>query len=486
MLKDLLRSSPFQITLLYTLVFTASSIVMLAFIYLGASREFRKTLQGQIANETAILQRTFRTRGYAELIATIEERSNAPTTSFFLYAVTDKAGRQTVGNLPTDELGVGWREVTLRHNIVDPEDAGRTLLMMHGTTLGDGNLLIVGAGLDQGNDLRDLMISSLISSLAFVLPMVLGGGIFLSRAVLARVSTIDRASKRIMAGNLSRRLPINGSSDEFDQLSQSMNEMLDRIEELMGSVKQVTTDIAHDLRTPLGRLRQQLESAPPANPSPEVYIHLIEKVKVETDQILRTFDALLHIGQISATDIRKRFANIDFSELTSQLAESYQPVAAEKDQRFSATIAPGIRIYGQSELVAQMLVNLIENAVNHSPDGAAISLWLGRHGGAVQLILADTGPGIPPEHWAKIFHPFYRLERSRRTPGSGLGLALVRSIAKIHGVTIALGDNAPGLVARLTFPDRKQGIKHNSSRAALRSRVQVRSGVGVLADELIE
>ena len=469
MLKDLLRSSPFRITILYTLLFIVSSMIMLTFIYVSASREFRKTLQSQIANETALLHRTFQTRGYAELVETIQERSNAPTTSFFLYAIADASGKQAVGNLPGGKLGLGWREVTLSHNIVDPEDDGHTLLMMYGTPLGDGTLLVVGAGLDQGNDLRALMINSLFSSLAFILPMVLVSGILLSRAVLARVSTIDRASKRIMAGDLSRRLPISGSSDEFDQLSGSMNSMLDRIEELMTSMKQVTTDIAHDLRTPIGRLRQQLESAEYAVPSAEAYACLVEKVKAETDQILRTFDALLQIGQISATDIRKRFTAVDLSELVSELAESYQAVAAEKNQHFSAKVAPGISVRGQRELLAQMLVNLIENAINHSPEGASISLWLGAQDGSIQLIVADTGPGIPPEHRTKIFQPFYRLERSRKTPGSGLGLALVRSVAKIYGISIALGDNGPGLVVGLAFPKRnrvRQGALALSIRAA--------------------
>ncbi|HKJ63653.1 MAG TPA: HAMP domain-containing sensor histidine kinase, partial [Hyphomicrobiales bacterium] len=456
MLKDLLRSSPFRITILYTLLFTVSSVVMLAFIYFGASREFKKTLQNQITTETDILQRDFHARGYDDLITMIQARSNAPATSFFLYAIADRSGHQTIGNLPTNRLHSGWSEITLKHNIVDPEDGGETLLMMFGSPLGDGNLLIIGAGLDQGHDLRQLIINSLVSSLAFILPMVLGGGLFLSRAVLARLTRIHRVSRKIMTGDLSRRLPIEGSNDEFDQLSESMNAMLDRIEELMGSIKQVTTDIAHDLRTPLGRLRQHLESPRLANPSVDVCVDVIDKAKNETDQILRTFDALLQIGQISALDLRRRFTDVDLSELASQLAESYQPVAAEKGQNLAAQISPGLHVQGHRELLAQMLVNMIENAINHSPSGAHINLWVGTHEGNIELILADSGPGIPAEHRKKIFQPFYRLERSRKTPGSGLGLALVRSIAKIHGIGIALEDNAPGLVFGLAFPTRKR------------------------------
>jgi signal transduction histidine kinase len=467
MIRDLLRSSPFRITLLYTLLFTVSSVVMLVFIYVAASQEFKKTLQNQIANETAVLRRRYQANGYADLVSTIKAHSNAPATGFFLYAITDGNGNQTVGNLPTDKLRGGWTEVTLKHNIVDPEDDGDTLLMMYGTPLSDGNLLIVGAGLDQAKDLRQLMINSLISSLAFVLPLVLGSGVFLSRTALKRVSEIHRASKRIMAGDLARRLPIHGSSDEFDQLSDSINAMLDRIEELMGSMKQVTTDIAHDLRTPLGRLRQHLEGAQIDRPDAATCLHVIDKAKAETDQILRTFDALLQIGQISALDLRKRFTDVDLSELAAQLAESYQPVAAEKGQHFAAQIAPGLRVRGHRELLAQMLVNLLENAINHCPPGAGISLWAGRYEGNVELIVSDTGPGVPPEHWKKIFQPFYRLERSRKTPGSGLGLSLVRSIANIHGVSVGLGDNAPGLVVGLAFPNRMNVTRIRQGSTAL-------------------
>jgi signal transduction histidine kinase len=455
MIKDLLRSSPFRITLLYVLLFFASLILMFSYIYIAASREFEKTSKHQIVTETAVLERIFREKGFVALVTTIQAHSNSPATGFFLYAIADRNGKQAIGNLPTDKLKAGWSEAIIKSNIVDPDDKGEALLLMFGSRLADGALLIVGTGLDQAEDLRDLMINSLISSLVLILPLAIGGGLLLSRAAVARVTTIHRATKRIMAGDLSRRLPIHGSRDEFDQLSESMNAMLDRIEELMGSIKQVTTDIAHDLRTPLGRLRQQLETAGHADLTAETYLVVIDKAKSETDQILKTFDALLQIGQISVLDLRNRFTDVDLSELTAQLGESYQPVAAERGQRFAAHITPGLHVRGHRELLAQMLVNVIENAINHCPTGAGITLWASRHEGNVELIVADTGPGIAAEHWKNIFQPFYRLERSRKTPGSGLGLALVRSIATIHGISIALADNAPGLVVGLAFLDRK-------------------------------
>ncbi len=481
MTRKLLRSSPFRITFLYFIVFSVSLVLILSYIYIAASREFEKTSKHQIVTETALLERIFREKGLADLVATIQARSNAPATGFFLYALKDRNGTQAVGNLPTEKLRAGWNQVVIKGNIVDPDDRGDTLLLMFGSRLADGTLLIVGTGLDQAEDLGDLMINSLMSSFALILPLAIGGGLLLSRATMARVTTIHRATKRIMAGDLSRRLPIHGSSDEFDQLSESVNAMLDRIGELMGSMKQVTTDIAHDLRTPLGRLRQRFETVGQAELTAGSYAEVIDKAKAETDQILRTFDALLQIGQISALDLRKRFTDVDLSELTAQLAESYQPVAAEKGQRLTAQITPGLTVRGHRELLAQLMVNLIENAINHCPAGAGISLWAGRDEENVEFILADNGPGIAPEHWKKIFQPFYRLEQSRKTPGSGLGLALVRSIATIHGISIALADNAPGLAIGLAFLDRK--VRHTRPETKLTARLpQTRPNrVGVLS-----
>jgi signal transduction histidine kinase len=425
---------------------------MLAAIYFEASREFRKTLRNQIATESENLQRDFRMKGYDELVSNIKARANAPASGFFFYAIADSSGVQKIGNLPIDRLHSGWSEFTLKHNIVDPGDEGETLLMTFGSSLDKGNLLIVGAGLDQSHDLRSLIIHSFVNSLAIIMLIVLGGGVSLSYAVLTRVLSIHRISRKIMAGDLSLRMPVKGSNDELDQLSQSMNAMLERIEELMASMKQVTTDIAHDLRTPLGRLLQLLENPQLANPTLGLSLGIIEKAKSETNQIIKTFDALLQIGQISALDIHNSFTNVDLSELAGQLAESYQAVAAEKHQQLSALIKPHLHVEGHRELLAQMLVNLIENAVNHSPPGAQIKITAGETEKYVELMVSDTGLGIPPEHRRKVFQPFYRLERSRKTPGSGLGLALVGSIAKIHGVAIALSDNAPGLICQLVFP----------------------------------
>jgi signal transduction histidine kinase len=450
MIRDLLRSSPFRVTLLYLLFFTLSSAAMLMFIYISASHEFKKTLQNQILTESEVLHRIFDFNGITELMTTIQARSNAPGTGAFIYALLDRHGTEIIGNLPVHMLKEGWSETTIKTNIVDPGDEGESELATYGTRLNNGSLIVVGAGLDQSEDLRKIIVQSLISSLALMLPLSLGAGVLLSRAALARISAIHRTTRQIMAGDLSQRLPVR-SSDEFDRLSVSINDMLQRIEELMSTMKQVTTDIAHDLRTPLGRLRQGLESAQLGDPTVPRCMDALEKAKAETDQILRTFDALLQIGQINTLELRKRFTDVDISALVSQLAESYQPVAAEKGQSFKAFIAPNLHVRGHSELLAQLLVNLIENAINHCPPGAAISVRVGIHRGAVVAGVTDNGPGIPAEHRKEIFQPFYRLERSRKTAGSGLGLSLVRSIASIHGINIALADNGPGLTVRLTF-----------------------------------
>ncbi|MEJ2228063.1 MAG: HAMP domain-containing sensor histidine kinase [Alphaproteobacteria bacterium] len=478
MIRNFLRSTPFRVSLLHGLIFIISLIITLLYVYIGASREFKKTLRNQITTETQVLQRIFSGQGAPELMAMMQARSNAPGTGTFLYALVDRHGSEIVGNMPVSMLHEGWNEVAVKSNIVDPEDNGVSELVMFGTRLSNGGLMVVGAGTDQSADLRRILVRSLISSLALVVVLALGGSLLLSRATLARVSAIHNTTRRIMAGDLSQRLTIRGSHDEFDQLSLSINDMLGRIEELMGAMRQVSTDIAHDLRTPLGRLRQRLERAQTGDPTVETCLVALDKAQGETDQILKTFDALLQIGQISALDLRKRFAVVDMSELTGQLVDSYQAVVAEKGQMFSANIAPGLQVRGHRELLAQMLVNLVENAINHCPNGASITLWAGMFDGAVNVRLADNGPGIPPEHRKKIFQPFYRLEQRRKTPGSGLGLALVRSIATLHGIVISLGDNGPGLVIQLTFRNRTDMARLPLNRALAGSVTEETKRVG--------
>jgi signal transduction histidine kinase len=288
-------------------------------------------------------------------------------------------------------------------------------------------------------------------SSAISLVLAFAGGALISRNLLLRIETISRAARDIMAGDFSRRIPARGTADELDHLVASLNAMLKRNQLAMESVRQVSNDIAHDLRTPLNRLRQRLELAQRRARSVAEWRRTADGCISDMDAILETFGALLRIAQIESGMPARRFAKVDLSELLRTLTELYQPMAEENEQPFTAEIASSLRVWGDRELLTQMIANVIENAMKHSPRGASITLVTSESASTVAVAVSDSGPGIPSEQRARVFQRFYRLERSRNTPGNGLGLSLVEAIAALHQIGIELTDNAPGLRVTLRF-----------------------------------
>jgi signal transduction histidine kinase len=294
-------------------------------------------------------------------------------------------------------------------------------------------------------------------SSAISLALALAGGALVSRNLLLRIETISRAARDIMAGDFSRRIPTHGTADELDHLVASLNAMLERNQLGMESVRQVSNDIAHDLRTPLTRLRQRLEVAQRRGRSVEEWQRTADGCISDMDAILETFGALLRIAQIESGMPARRFAKVDLSELLRTVIELYEPMAKEKEQPFTADIASGLTVWGDRELLTQMISNVIENAMKHSPRGASIGLVTSESASTIVVAVNDSGPGIPSEQRARVFQRFHRLERSRSTPGNGLGLSLVEAIAALHQIGIELTNNTPGLRVTLRFraPDRR-------------------------------
>lgn len=254
-----------------------------------------------------------------------------------------------------------------------------------------------------------------------------------------------------MAGDFGRRAPVHGSGDEIDQVAMRMNSMLDRIQVLMEGMEQVSNDIAHDLRTPISRLRQRLESAHMHASSEADYRRAIELAIADTNAIIQTFSALLRIAQIEAGASRRELASVDLSELCMSISATYLAVVEGNGQSFATEIEPNIMVDGDRNLLTQMIANLIENATRHSPGGTRIAVQLKSRGVKAVLSIADTGPGIPVDERSKVVRRFYRLERSRTTPGSGLGLALVKAVCEFHHAEVAFSDNAPGLCVSIGF-----------------------------------
>jgi signal transduction histidine kinase len=270
--------------------------------------------------------------------------------------------------------------------------------------------------------------------------------------MLRRIEAINRTSRDIIAGDLTRRIPVSGSSDELDRLAGNLNTMLDQIEGLMTGMRQVTDNIAHDLRSPLTRIRTRLELALMERPSVEAYRAAMEQVLDSTTELIATFNALLSIAQVEAGALRESMAEIDLAAVAEDVAELYAPVAEDAQLRLRIEAAGGTLIRGNRHLLSQALANLIDNAIKHTPAGGTISVRVARADGSAELVVEDTGPGIPESDRTRVLDRFVRLEASRHAPGSGLGLSLVRAVAQLHHGTLTLEDNRPGLRVRLVFP----------------------------------
>jgi signal transduction histidine kinase len=299
---------------------------------------------------------------------------------------------------------------------------------------------------------EDALLRSFAWTASLTLILGIAGGVFFGGRIMRRVETISQATNAIMEGNLSRRVPVEGSRDEIDNLAANVNRMLDRIQDLMSNVEQVTNDIAHDLRSPLGRVRQRLEVARLKEQSVAGLGKAIDDAIVGVDGILGIFSALLKIAQIEGGAVARDFVEADLSEIAGRVCEAYALVAEEHQQKLEAHIAPDLIIRGDHGLIAQALSNLLENAIKHSGPGTSISAKVLRARDEAQLEVADTGPGIPAADRDHVFRRFVRLETSRTTPGSGLGLSLVQAVVILHGGRIELADNNPGLRVVVSFP----------------------------------
>ena len=307
--------------------------------------------------------------------------------------------------------------------------------------------LLVGRDVRDLDATRALIRDALAWGLALTAALALLGGWLTSAGVRRRIEAITRTSREIMAGDLSRRVPSDGSGDDFDQLAVSLNAMLARIEALMASVRQVTDNIAHDLRTPLARLRNRLDALHLTTPSPD-----LEAAIIEADDLLTTFNALLRIARIESAQARASFAPVDLAPLAEDLGELYEPLAGERGQTLRVAVQGPAWVQGDRDLLFQALANLVDNAVKYTPPGGRIEVRVLPAEGFVLVTVSDTGPGIPPDLRARVFERFYRADVSRSAPGSGLGLSLVRAVAQLHGATISLADTSPGLRVTLSIP----------------------------------
>lgn len=450
-LARILRSASFRLALFYAVLFMASAGALFATVYVTASAAMQNDMAAVLRSEAYQLLDIHRRSGLAGLAEQIARRMNFRTRGPIFYLLQAPNGRVVVGNLPGMPPVNGVIDFVPQSDAPAPDaDGDRAKLTGFGLTLPDGSFLLVAQDAARLTDMQHAIVRAFAWTSGLTLLLAIAGGAFLGNSFLRRIDTITRTSRAIMEGDLSARIPARGTQDEIDQLIDNLNAMLGRIQQLMDGLRQVSSDIAHDLRTPLGRLRQHLEDARERARTTADYDAATDAAIAEADALLETFSALLRIAQVEAGAQKSAFTEVDLSALARSVGEAYQPAAEDSGHRLDMRIEDGVRMTGDRQLLAQMLSNLVENALRHTQASSTVSLALRHKGTSFEIEVADNGPGIPEAERGRVFDRFYRLDRSRTTSGSGLGLALVKAIAGLHGLTIELTDRKPGLGVKIT------------------------------------
>ena len=439
----LLRTSGFRLVLQSAALSIFGALIVFAIIYHASQATIRAELDSTVASEEADVISDAHDDG--SILKSVQVATAESEGTF--YALTGPNGDLLAGNLPvTPQAAKNWhgRHTTRR-------DGGITLpphvtaIRGLATRLANGDTLYVAENASALRALDNLIASAFLAVFGTILALGMVGGLIAARSTMKQVEAISNTSRDIMNGDLSRRIALSGKGDEFDRLSNNLNTMLERIQVLMENIRQVSNDIAHDLRSPLARLREHLELSRQNSVDPATQLAFDEAI-VQTDSALSIFAAMLRIAEIEAGARRRDFTYVNISVLLSDLAETFETVAEAENKVWSAEIAPDLYITGDAELLTQMVVNVIENAIRHSPPGSHISMTAQpMNAGSVKVTISDNGPGIPPHERSRVLQRFVRLDASRHTPGTGLGLALVAAVIELHNGEIHLENNEPGL-----------------------------------------
>ena len=442
----LVRTASFGLALLYATLLAASAVILGFIVYATVQASVDRQMDARIEAEIEILTGEFRSEGSAELAREVETRINY--FGALEYFLADADGKRLAGSLSNPPATDGWSDIA----ITEPQHGKYPKYFRVKTVhLDNGYRLVVGDDLGSKDDIRRAFLGALGWALLAFLVLTLAAGALLSSAFLRRVDAIARTAEAIIDGDLGSRVPLRGTNDNFDRLSATLNRMLDQIHLLMESLSQVSNDIAHALRTPLGRLRQRLEVARATSKANSKCTTTIDAALDETDNILDTFSALLRIAQIESGTRTAGFREIDLSKLFETVSEAFSAAAEDEGRTLTAKIAPSLNFWGDGDLISEMLANLLDIAIRHTPQGAHIEVSLVNDGSQLVATVADDGPGVPKSDRERIFRRFYRVEGSIRTAGTGLGLSLVAAVAELHGMKFCATDNKPGLRVTLIF-----------------------------------
>ena len=459
-LGKLFRTTTFKLTLVYLTVFALFAAFLLGYFALNTRRLITEQITDTVNAEITGLSEQYRQGGIRRLVLVIDGRARRPGSS--LYLVTTFAGQALAGNVGSLVPGVldnpGWSETVYRR--LDEAEGAEHHALVRVFQLPGGFRLLVGRDLDERERLYRIVVAAGRWSVAIVVVLGLVGGLFVTRRVLRRIDAMTETTRTIMAGDLSGRLPVAGSGDELDRLAENLNRMLERIEALMHGLKEVSDNIAHDLKTPLTRLRNRCEEALRTAKNDADYRSALENTIEESDGLIRTFNALLMIARAESGQARGDMSEFDAAKIARDVGELYEPLAEQKGLMLKVEAQAPVPVKGNRELVSQALANLIDNAIKYAApeqppvNGAAPEIVVRalNEGDRILLTVTDSGPGIPQGDRSRVIERFVRLERSRSQPGSGLGLSLAAAVARLHGGELKLEDNQPVLKSSIALP----------------------------------
>ena len=462
-LGKLFRTTTFKLTLVYLTVFALFAAFLLGYFALNTRRLITEQITDTVSAEITGLSEQYRLGGIRRLVIVVDARARRPGSS--LYLVTTFAGEALAGNVTALAPGIldnpGWTETVYRRldETETAEHPDHTALVQV-FQLPGGFRMLVGRDLDERERLYHIVLSAGRWSVALVIVLGLVGGLFVTRRVLRRVDAMTETTRTIMAGDLGGRLPVAGTGDELDRLAENLNVMLERIEALMHGLKEVSDNIAHDLKTPLTRLRNRCEEALRTAKSAGEYRAALEGTIEDSEGLIRTFNALLMIARAESGQARDNMSEFDAAEIAHDIGELYEPLAEQKGIALKVEADAPAKVKGNRELVSQALANLVDNAIKYTEprdlasNGATPEIVVRalNEGDRILLTVADSGPGIPEADRARVVERFVRLEQSRSQPGSGLGLSLASAVARLHGGELTLADNQPGLKSVIALP----------------------------------
>lgn len=444
----LLRSTPFRLALTFGILFIAAFLIAGAVTYELLRRELSRALDMSIRETYSVVASTYVANDLEDLTAAVGTYASLTRSNNRIFLLLAPDGRRVAGNIPAAHFQEGFS--TVRATDVGMASDGQ--FRSFAGNVGP-NHLIIGQSYAETNHLERIALVSFAWASVAIVALAVAGGAWLAGRAQRRLDGIEWTMVEVSGGNLTDRIPLRGNGDDIDVVATHMNHALDRLSGLVEGMRQVSTDIAHDLKTPLNRLKMTVEQAIQQSESGQETLALLLEARAEADHINATFEALLRVSQIEAGARKTRFKRVDLSAIVASVAEIYGDVALDNGQsiQFDPASGPSQWINGDPELLTQMFVNIVENAITHCPAGTVIAIGSRMDDCTPRAVVADNGPGIPPEERELVFQRLYRLDKSRTTPGSGVGLSLVKAIAELHGAIVLLQDNQPGLSVVVQF-----------------------------------